>query len=101
MTLYKYELEIEGIKSLNETLAKKVTLMTSNEIELAHLKNENNRLRNECVKSYQEKEDGMSLNYSLSEQVKKLQEELEFLKNGRIVDDQGMILLVRRDLIVI
>ena len=31
------------------------TLMTNNEIELAHLKSENNKLRNECVKNYQER----------------------------------------------
>ncbi|RIA93492.1 hypothetical protein C1645_762407 [Glomus cerebriforme] len=61
--------------------------MTNNEIELAHLKMENDRLRNECAKSYQEKEDGMSLNYTLSEQVKDLQEEVNSLKMRRNVDD--------------
>ncbi|CAB4468621.1 unnamed protein product [Rhizophagus irregularis] len=81
--LYNCELELDGVKSLNESLTKKVTLMTNNEIEITHLKAENSRLRDECVKSYQEKEDCMSLNYTLSEQIKDLQEEVNALKMRR------------------
>ncbi|GBC09673.1 hypothetical protein RclHR1_09030005 [Rhizophagus clarus] len=84
--LYNRELELEGIKALNELLTKKVTLMTNNEIELTHLRMENNRLKNECVKSYQDKEDCMSLNYTLSEQIKELQEEVNALKMRRNID---------------
>ncbi|CAG8640940.1 7480_t:CDS:2, partial [Funneliformis caledonium] len=87
--LYKRELELEGVKTLNESLKNKITLMTNNEIELEHLKRESARLRNESVKSHQEKDDVMSLNYTLSEQVKNLQEEVNNLKIGRVVNTEG------------
>jgi len=87
--LYRNELELEEIKSLNESLKNKITDMTSNEIELAHLKRENNRLKNECMKSRQENDDVMGLNYTLSEQIKHLQEEVNSLKIGRVVDPEG------------
>lgn len=63
--------------------------MTNNEIEITHLKAENSRLRDECVKSYQEKEDCMSLNYTLSEQIKDLQEEVNALKMRRNTGFEG------------
>jgi hypothetical protein len=83
---------LEGVKTLNESLTKKVTLMTNNEIESTHLKTENNRLRDECVKSYQDKEDCMSLNYTLSEQVKELQEEVNALRMRRNIDFGGKLI---------
>ncbi|CAI2183292.1 9761_t:CDS:2, partial [Funneliformis geosporum] len=86
--LYKRELELEGVKTLNESLKNKITLMTNNEIELEHLKRESNRLRNETVNCHQEKDDVMSLNYTLSEQIKDLQEEVNYLKLGRVVNTE-------------
>src|SRR6059058_2654769 len=78
-------MEKSGLESLNTTLKERILELQGSgnvdDIEIKTLRNENTKLQLKCVNYYQEKEDALSLNYTLSEELKRLQEAIGVTPN--------------------